>query len=131
MHTRLIFALTIPLFILSAFAQEKRFTQPNSAMEPTVLEGEKFSVDTNAYQNSVPARGDVVVLRHEDILVLKRIIAVAGDSIEGQDFRIILNGTPVHEGYVEHKGQGAIAPESSFLKAFERITIAPGHIFVV
>jgi signal peptidase I len=122
---------TILLSLCVACAQEKRFTQPNSAMEPTVLDGEKFAADTNAYQNQAPRRGDVVVFHHDDLLILKRVIAVAGDTIEGRDFQIMLNGAPIHEDYIRHTGKDSISPPFSFLKAFGPVKIMTGSVFVM
>lgn len=113
-----------------ACAQERVFTQPNSAMEPTVLEGEKFAVDGSAYRNAKPERGDVVVLRHGDILVLKRVIAVGNDTLEGRDFRIILNGVQLQEGYAQHNGRNSVSP-SSFLKSFGPSKVPAGQVFVM
>jgi len=127
----LVLTLTVPLLILSACAQEKRFTQPNSAMEPTVIEGEKIAADMDAYHNSSPARGDIVVFHHDDILMLKRVVAIEGDTIEGRDFQIILNGAPIHEAYVEHTGKNPIAPQLPFLRAFGPVRIGASSIFVM
>jgi len=118
--------------LLSACAQERVFTQPNSAMEPTVLEGEKFAVNGSAYRNSTPVRGDVVVLRHGDILVLKRVIAVSSDTVEGRDFQVILSGTQLQEAYVQHTGKNSDPPPSfSFLKNFGPTKVPIGQIFVM
>ena len=125
--------VVILLSLWSACAQEKVFTQPNSAMEPTVLDGEKFAVDTNAYRNAAPGRGDIVVLRHGDILILKRVIAVAGDTIEGLDFQITLNGALLREGYVQHTGKTSVSasPSFSFLKTFRQTKVSAGQLFVM
>jgi signal peptidase I len=131
MLSRLVFLSTILLLLSVACAQEKRFTQPSSAMEPTVIEGEKFAADMNAYQNQAPGRGDVVVFYHDDVLMLKRIIAIAGDTIEGRDFQIIVNGAPIHEDYIQHTGKNAISPSSSFLRSFASVKIETGSVFVM
>jgi signal peptidase I len=123
--------LSILLSVLFACAQEKRFTQPTTAMEPTVLKDEHFAVDMNAYASKAPARGDVIIFSHDDVLEVKRVIAVAGDTIEGRDFQIRVNGGPVHQGYIQHTGKDAISPPFSFLKSFGPITIMTGQIFVM
>lgn len=131
MPTRLVFVSMILLFLSVACAQEKRFTQPNSAMEPTVFDGDKFVADMNAYQNQAPGRGDVVVFHHDDILILKRVIAIASDTIEGRDFQIIVNGAVIHEGYIQHTGKGSISPPFSFLRTFGPAKIMTGRVFVM
>jgi signal peptidase I len=100
-------------------------------MEPTLLNGEGFAADMNAYQNQGPGRGDVAVFRHDDILILKRVIAIGGDTIEGKDFQILLNGAPIHEGYIQHTGKGSISPFFSFLRTFGPMKIIKGSVFVM
>jgi len=130
--TKRVILLLLSCFLLcSACAQERRFTQPNNAMEPAVLEGEKFAVDPSAYRHVAPERGDLVVFRHDNILQLKRVIAISGDSIEGRDFQIILNGVLVQEAYVQHTGKNAISPSTSFLKSFPPTKIPTGRMFVM
>jgi signal peptidase I len=90
-------------------------------------------VDAVAYRSSAPGRGDVVVLRHANTLTLKRVIAVGGDTIEGRDFKIFLNGALLHEGYVQHTGKNSvsISPSNSFLKAFGPTKVLTGEFFVM
>jgi signal peptidase I len=127
------FVLVILLSFLPACVQEKVFTQPNSAMEPTVLNGEKFAVDVKAYKKAAPGRSDVVVFHHGDILLLKRVIAVPGDTIEGRDFQVVLNGAPLREDYAQHTAKNSvpISPSSSFLKTFGPTKVLPDHFFVM
>jgi signal peptidase I len=124
---------SIALWLLSACAQEKVFTQPNSAMEPTVFAGEKFAVDMNTYRNATPGRGDVVVVRHDDALLLKRVIAVAGDTVEGADFQVFLNGVALHEEFIQHTGKDSVlrSPSSSFLKTFKPAKVSANQLFVM
>src|SRR4051812_44725008 len=100
-RTRLLIYSTLLFSALLGCSQERRFIQPNSAMEPTVLEGEKFAVDTTAYRDRAVSRGDVVVFKHNGLLILKRVIAISGDIVEGRDFQIILNGKSVREDYIQ------------------------------
>ena len=116
---------------LLGYSQERQFTQPSSAMEPTVLEGEKFAVDTTAYRDNAVSRGDVVVLKHDGLLILKRAIAVSDDTVEGRDFQIILNGKLLREDYVQHTGRNSISSQTSFLRTFNQVKVPVGHIFVM
>jgi hypothetical protein len=86
MRTRLFICSAVFSSALLGCSQERHFSQPNSGMEPTVLEGEKFVVDTTAYRRGAVSRGDVVVLKHDGLLILKRVIAISDDAVEGRDF---------------------------------------------
>lgn len=79
---------------------------PTGSMNPTVIEGDRVLVDKRAYgwrvpftltrltEGSNPSRGDVVVLESpkDGITLLKRVIAVPGDTVELRDERLVVNG---------------------------------------
>ncbi len=97
-------------------------------MEPTLLKGEKFTVDTHAFDDHAPSRGDLIVFSHAGILLLKRVIAVAGDRVEGKDLQIVLNGKLMKEDYIQHTGGGSVP---TFLRTFPQVTVSTGHVFVM
>jgi signal peptidase I len=94
--------LFVLVFSVAGCAQERRYTQPSSAMEPTIRAEEDLAADPGAYKHSVPQRSDVVVSRHEGILEVKRVIAIASDTIQGKDFNILLNGNLLTGSYIQH-----------------------------
>jgi signal peptidase I len=85
---------------------------PSGSMIPTLQIGDYVVVEKWAYgarlpftrtaqvQWSTPARGDIVVLlnpnggRAEDDLI-KRVVAVGGDTVEIRDGHLVVNGAPV------------------------------------
>lgn len=72
------------------------------AMQPAVMQGEKFLVDTWAYANKLPERGDIVVhsFNGQKGLYVNRIIAVENDKIEIKNGVVLLNGRSLYEPYV-------------------------------
>jgi signal peptidase I len=82
---------------------------PTGSMEPTVQVGDHVCVDKLAYglripmsqtylvRNATPARGDVVVLASpvDGEVLLKRVVAVPGDTVEVADGRIAIDGVAV------------------------------------
>ena len=121
----------IVLSSLSACTRERRFIQPNSAMEPTVFQNEKFAVDTAVYRKQAPSRGDVIVFKHDGLLMLKRVIALSSETIEGKDFEINLNGTIIQENYIQHTGKKPITEEFSFLRTFKPVKVPAEYVFVM
>lgn len=85
------------------------YVVPTGSMIPTVHEGDRVFVSKAAYgfriplsatwlaRWSQPERGDVVVLQSpvEDVVLLKRVVAVGGDEVRVQGGRLFLNGKPV------------------------------------
>ncbi len=72
------------------------------AMQPTILQGDKFLVDTWAYKKALPKTGDIVAhsFNGQQGLYLNRIIAIANDLIEIKNGRVFLNGQVLNEPYI-------------------------------
>ncbi len=82
---------------------------PTGSMRPTVLEGDVVLVDKRAYdwrlpftsidlhRHGEPQRGDVVVALSpaDGTRLLKRLVALPGDTVAVVDGRLWLNGAPV------------------------------------
>ncbi|HOQ90766.1 MAG TPA: signal peptidase I [Candidatus Hydrogenedentes bacterium] len=71
------------------------FLVPSRSMEPTLLEGDMIvTVPAREYR-----RGDLVVFRHQEEILVKRLIALPGDSVQVVDGALFLNGQYVSEPY--------------------------------
>lgn len=90
-------------FLLRAFAFE-RIVIASGSMEPTLPVGTKVMVNKLAYTFHGPQRGDIVTfpspVKRKDLV--KRIVAVGGDSVRVVRKEIYLNGQPLAEPYVQH-----------------------------
>ena len=83
--------------------------------EPMILNGE--SMEPNYHSGTVnfcwtptylfrkPGRGDVVVLKYagDKVLLLKRVVALPGDTVEFRKGYLYLNGVRQEEPYVKNK----------------------------
>ena len=114
-----------PLLLASGF---RPFKFASSSMEPTISVGDKFVTDTHHYWNQPERRGDLVLLRREDAITVKRIIAIAGDSIRGNDRQIFLNGQKQDEPYINHEFGRGVSPQ---LDNFGPVTVPAGKFFVM
>jgi len=114
--TALVLALVIRAFIIQAF------TIPSGSMIPTLLVGDYILVNKFLLGSPIdvpftninlfrmpgfrePRRGDVIVFKFpvdpsKDFI--KRVIAVGGDTIEGINKVIYVNGVPLNEPYIRH-----------------------------
>ena len=88
---------TIPLLVIAFFLMSldhnvalrlagfQVFNIPSTAMEQTVLKGDRIVVDRRYYQDHKPRIGEVVVFHHDGLWVIKRVMAVERDTIFGKD----------------------------------------------
>jgi signal peptidase I len=127
--------ILVPISLLASFAYSnwfllaagfRPFDIPSTGMERTVLRGDRVIADLRQYRNSRPKRRDVVILSKEGGFFLKRVVAVGGDTIEGKDGAIFVNGQRLNEPYVHHLGNLSAASEE-----FVPGEIASGELFVM
>jgi signal peptidase I len=98
-------ALLVEAFLIQAF------WIPSPSMEPTLEVGDRVLVNKLSYKFHDVNRGDVVVFERppgastgEDGEIkdlIKRVIAVGGDTIEAKDGDVYVNGEAIDEDYLE------------------------------
>lgn len=66
------------------------------SMEPTYYEGDKVFVS----RLNNPSRGDIVIVKEDSKNVIKRIVALPGDTIEIKDSMLFVNNKLVEEPYL-------------------------------
>ena len=91
---------------------------PTGSMNPSILPGDRVFVNKLAYDLKVPfttirimrwsqpERGDTVVFHSpaDELLLVKRVVAIAGDTIEMRNQRLHVNGRPAHYEVQERPG---------------------------
>ena len=127
------------------------FFIPSRSMEPTLEVGDRVVVNRLAYRVGEPAHGDVVVFLRpigtgdapqsgplswvrravaqglggtppgsEDLI--KRVVGLPGDTVEGRNGRLWRNGHRIPEPYLAGKG---------FTSDFDPVLIKPGYYWVM
>jgi signal peptidase I len=98
----LVVALVIRAFFLAAFYI------PSESMVPTLEKGDRVLVNKLSYKLHDVHRGDVVVFERppnepdngiKDLI--KRVIALPGETIEVRDCKVLINGNALDEPYVK------------------------------
>ena len=102
-------ALLIQAFVV------KPFRIPTPSMAGTLVPGDRVLVDRLTYHLRSPRRGDIVVFkypRNRDVMFIKRVIGVPGDTLETRDGRLYVNGRSLAEPYV-HRTDGVRDPTNA------------------
>jgi len=108
--SRLLFgglALILLCVVVRLFVAEPMITQGIS-MEPTLHDGDALVVEKISAHFESPSVGDIVVAAAPDTgqPVVKRVVAVGGDSIGIEDGVLIRNGVAVEEPYANEDQMG-------------------------
>jgi signal peptidase I len=111
--------------IIRAFLLDTRIV-PTTSMVPTIVPGDRLFVEKISHRISGLERGDVVVFEPpvssglKDDLI-KRLIALPGDTIEVKDGKLLLNGVAVDEPYIAE----------TIEYSFEKQVVPAGKMFVM
>ncbi|MBW2672891.1 MAG: signal peptidase I [Deltaproteobacteria bacterium] len=140
----IIIAILIALFIRTFVVQA--FKIPSGSMKPTLQIGDHLLVNKFTYGIKIPfirktlvsiddpEREDIVVFiypvdRKKDFI--KRVVGVAGDTIEIRNKKMYLNGLPYDDGHGVYVDSllfpASIQPRDNF----GPVTVPAGHIFVM
>jgi signal peptidase I len=114
--------------LLTRAAGFRNFSIPSTSMEQTLVPGDRFMVDTHYYRHNSPNRGDIVMFYRDKTFFLKRVIAIGGDTVQGTNGAVSLNGHVLIEKYIQHIQGGSDVSE---LNTFGPITVPPGEYFVM
>ena len=122
------FILIVMMLIMAGmFLVRYQVTVPDQAMSPTLEEGDSIAVERLGYRFLNPKRYDVIVFpaRYDkDTLLVRRIVALPGETIRIADGKIYVNGTaldePVDLGTIQDAGT-----------AFSTLTLNEDEYFVL
>jgi len=107
--------ILIGLAIFAIFqATVGSFKVYGSSMLPTIEEGDYIMVSKATYFFNEPKRGDIIVLRspqNPESDLIKRIIALPGDTVEIKDNTVFVNDTPLVEPYTLEPPHYLVLPE--------------------
>jgi signal peptidase I len=111
--------VALRLFVLEPFRI------PSESMAPTLRSGDQVLVDKRAYRGGAPHRGDLAVFhapRTGEIL-LKRVVAVGGDTVGIEDGVLVVDGRRPREPYAD--------PDAIDSVYFGPVRVRRGTVFVL
>ena len=99
------------------------FRVQGESMAPAYVTGSVDFCFALRYLFSKPSPPDVVTVRlaGNNVMLLKRIVATEGQTVEFRDGALFVDGKKVHEPYVSGKSDWNHLPT----------TVKPGHVYVV
>ena len=113
----LTWVLTIGLAVVAANLITKyiiiKAEVPTGSMENTIMPDDCILGFQQAYLFSDPKRGDIVIFPFPDdpeIIYVKRIIGLPGETVEIKDGYVYIDGEPLEESYVKDSTLGEYGP---------------------
>ena len=108
---------TILIALIVGFAASKVLITsaqvPTGSMEDTIMPGSRLIINRIAYAVSKPKRGDIIAFYFpddEETVYLKRIIALPGETVEGKNGNVLVEGEPLEEDYVTEEIDSDFGP---------------------
>ncbi|MCL1845093.1 MAG: signal peptidase I [Defluviitaleaceae bacterium] len=102
---------------------------PTGSMEATIPAPSRIIAFRLSYMFNEPQRGDIIVFRGEEQLLVKRVIGLPGETVSIDNWRVYINDEPLVEEYKQSAfdTRTIIAPHSEFAP----VTVPEGHFFVL
>lgn len=116
------------LLLLSGCRSSYRpYQVSGESMLPSFHPGDRIFIDEAAQARADLHDGDIVVLRRDDGVVLKRIMAMPGETIGGDHRKVFRNGKQLDEPYIVP----ATGDDAAGLATFEPRIVRSGELFVM
>jgi signal peptidase I len=120
-------AAAIVLLLTGCSAAPHLYSVGSDSMQPLIHTGDKVVVDESPGARTNLHDGDVIAFHHGEYVVLKRILAMPGETIRGEEQKIFRDGKQVDEPY--------LAPVSSednaWMRSFPPKKMGAGELFVL
>lgn len=119
----LIFAALLIFVTLTQVVEPLRVA--SGSMTPGFGAGDEVLVDKFSHRSGHPRRDDIIVFRRNGAgkLLIKRVVALAGETVGISDGVLVVNGRPIVEPYVDH---GSV--DGTY---FGPVLVPPGSVFVL
>lgn len=117
--------IAVVYFVLSGF-MEKTYAVEGQSMYPTLHPDDLLYTDKRSFNQNEILRGDIVVIKLETgFNVVKRVIAVAGDSVKIENGKLYVNNVQQNELYINKFEEGLVPAD-----LYENI-VPEGYVFVL
>ena len=119
----ILIAVVIAFLIVTFVAQ--RTIVHDVSMQPTLYEGDNLIVEKISPKIGKLKRGDIIVFYEPqgERQLIKRVIAVEGDTVDIKDGKVFVNGDVLEEGYIK----GDFTPPGEYAN----LTVGEDELFVL
>jgi len=121
-------ALVLALFAITGFTSReilgvRAYKITSNSMSPTLIVGDRFFVDLTYYKTHKPRPGDVIAFQSptNNVVLIKRIVGVAGDVVESGSEGTFVNGKML---------SGPIPQRENYSRS-DPVTIPSAQLFVM
>lgn len=134
------FLISISLLFIFQTTIVKAFKIPSGAMKNTILIGDFILVNKFHYRIEQPIHGDIIVFEYPkdpSKKFIKRVVAVAGDTLEIRDKNVFVNGVLQDSKFAIHSDVRTYSDPDLYPENFIRrdnlstIKIPDGKLFVM
>ena len=117
-------AALVAMLLIHSFVVEPVRVRSDS-MEPTVPSGAVLLIDKVTLRARGPHRGEIVVASdpRTGASIVKRVVAIGGDSVGIDNGQLVVNGVKIVEHYINNDGMDGFY--------FGPDVVPPGHVFLL
>jgi signal peptidase I len=115
-------ALLVALFI-NVFVAEAALVEHGPSMQPNLYRGDRVIAEKVSYRFHLPHRGDIVVVDRpgNEVSLIKRVVALPGETVEVRGGHTFINGQQIEEPWVTNFGGPSYSPR----------VVPPDHVFIL
>lgn len=96
-------ALVIVFVILARIFVFGSYIVPTKSMENTIMTSDCLIGYKLAYANNKPEHGDIITFNEEGRILVKRVIALPGETVDIKDGSVFVDGNKLDENYTVGK----------------------------
>lgn len=122
-HREIIYDIVFVVVLVGILVISRSFITPitisGHSMDNTLSNG-MFGYSLKIKDNTVLEKGDIVIVKTDEHLIVKRIIALPYETIECKDNIVYVNGSPLEENYT-----------SSSTNDFDKVSLGDNQYFIL